>query len=307
LIVEFFTNSRMKERNKRAILILGPTAVGKTAVAIQAAQNFRTSIISADSRQCFRELTIGVSKPSTEELLAVHHYFINSHSIADTIHAALFEQWAMGWIAEIFQEQDVAVMAGGTGLYVKAFCEGLDEMPIVSESVRKQIQQQYGEYGLEWLQHQIREKDPEFYKDGEILNPQRLMRALEVVLSTGRSIYSFRNKISKQRSFEIRKFGLELPKELLHRSIHTRVDLMMDAGLLEEVKSLQFHRNLNALQTVGYSELFSYLDGDISLEHAVDLIKKNTRHYAKRQMTWFRKDPTIEWIHPGDIEKIIKP
>lgn len=296
----------MKEGNKRAILILGPTAVGKTPVAIQAAQHFKTSIISADSRQCFKELNIGVSKPSAEELQAVHHYFINSISINDAVHAALYEQWALGWAEEIFRDQEVAIITGGTGLYVKAFCEGLDEMPIVSELVRKQVRQHYDEFGLLWLQQQIEEKDPLFYREGEILNPQRLMRALEIVLSTNRSIYSFRNNIPKPRSFAIRKFGLELPKELLHQQIHTRVDLMMKAGLQKEVESLISFRNHNALQTVGYSELFSYLDGEISLDHAVDLIKKNTRHYAKRQMTWFKRDPSIEWIHPNDIEKIIK-
>jgi len=306
LTVEFCTNSRMKEEAKKLILIVGPTAVGKTAAAIHAAQHFHTSIISADSRQCFKELNIGVSKPSLTELQAVHHYFIHSNTIRDNVHAALFEQWALGWSEEIFKDEDVAIMAGGTGLYVKAFCEGLDEMPVISDTVRKEVQQQYKEFGLPWLQQQIEEKDPTFYKEGEILNPQRMMRALEVVLSTNRPIYSFRNNIPKLRPFAIRKFGLELSKELLHERIHTRVDKMMEAGLLEEVASLIPYRNLNALQTVGYSELFSYLDGEISLDHAVDLIKKNTRHYAKRQMTWFRKDPAIEWIHPNDIEKIIK-
>ena len=278
---------------------MGPTAVGKTAAAIRLAQSLHTKIISADSRQCYRELNIGVAKPSPEELRAVHHYFIDSHSIRQEVNAALFEELALQWTADIFREKPVAVMVGGTGLYIKAFTEGLDDMPPIDPAIRRQVQEQYEQDGLAGLQEEIRELDPSWYATGEILNPQRLMRALEVRLSTGRSILSFHTRLRQPRPFRIRKIGLQLPKEELHRRIHDRVDKMMEQGLLEEVRGLLPYRTHKALQTVGYTELFDYLDGRTSLETAVEEIKKNTRHYAKRQMTWFRKDPSIEWADPA--------
>jgi tRNA dimethylallyltransferase len=295
------------------IIIVGPTAVGKTAAAIRLAQHLHTKIISADSRQCYKELNIGVAKPTPEELRAVHHYFIDSHSIREEVNAALFEELALQWTADIFREQPAAsarsplaaqspptaVMVGGTGLYIKAFAEGLDEMPPIDPGIRQQVQQQYEQSGLGWLQQEIREKDPVYYATGEILNPQRLMRALEVRLSTGRSILSFHSRQRQSRPFRIRKIGLQLPKEELHRRIHDRVDKMMEQGLPEEVRSLLPFRSHTTLRTVGYSELFDYLDGKTSLREAVEEIKKNTRHYAKRQMTWFRKDPDIQWTDPS--------
>ncbi|HLK29455.1 MAG TPA: tRNA (adenosine(37)-N6)-dimethylallyltransferase MiaA [Puia sp.] len=293
-------------KNKTAIIIVGPTAVGKTSVAIQVARHFHTKIISADSRQCFKELNIGVAKPSSDELRLVHHYFIDSHSIYEDVNAALFEQLSIRWVEEIFQENDIAVMVGGTGLYVKAFCEGLDEMPAIDLSVRKEIQQHYQNEGIDWLQEQIKNNDVEFYQSGEMQNPQRMMRALEVKLSTGRSIFSFRSQQKKQRAFNIKKIGLQLPKEELHRNINNRVDDMISKGLVDEAKDLFQNRHLNALQTVGYSELFDFFEGKINLEEAVELIKKNTRHYAKRQMTWFRKDENIQWLAPTEWEQIKK-
>lgn len=286
----------------QVIIILGPTAVGKTAGAVELASRLNTRIISADSRQCFSELNIGVAKPSEAELRAVQHYFINSHSIRQEVNAALYEELALQWAQDIFQwkqslqERPVAVMVGGTGLYIRAFCEGLDEMPAIDPAIRQKVQDGYTGGGMAWLQEQVREQDPAFYSEGEILNPQRMMRALEVKWSTGRSILSFRTRQARQRPFAIRKIGLQLPKEELHRRIHARVDSMMEQGLLEEVRGLLPYRQLNALQTVGYSELFDHLDGNCSLEEAVENIKKNTRHYAKRQMTWFRRDPAVEWI-----------
>jgi tRNA dimethylallyltransferase len=293
-------------KNKKIILISGPTAVGKTAVAVNLARELNTSIISADSRQCFKELNIGVAKPSAEELQLVPHYFINSHSIHEEVNAALFEQLALQWAAEIFREKDILVMVGGTGLYIKAFCEGLDDIPPVPAETRELVQSSYEQEGIGWLQEQIGILDPEFQSAGETLNPQRLMRALEVKLSTGRSILSFRNRLKKQRPFEIRSIALQLPKEQLHRNINTRVDHMIQQGLLNEVNNLLPHRRLNALQTVGYTELFTYLDGKISFEEAVEAIKKNTRQYAKRQLTWFRKDHSIQWIEPDEWEKLKK-
>jgi tRNA dimethylallyltransferase len=295
--------------NKTVIILLGPTASGKTGLAISLAQYFQTSIISADSRQCFRELNIGVAKPSAEQLQLVHHDFINSHSISDQVNAALFEQLALQWTEKIFQKTDIVIMPGGTGLYIKSFCEGLDEIPPVSPAIREEIQAAYEAGGIEWLQEQIREKDPEFYRRGEILNPHRLLRALEVKLASGNSILSYRNQSEKKRPFNVIKIGLQLSRDELHRNINLRTHLMMKQGLLDEVKELIPYRHYNALRTVGYSELFDYLDEKISLDQAIELIKKNTRQYAKRQLTWFRRDRSIRWMHPNDatnFEKIIK-
>lgn len=300
----------MKERTvikePTVIIIAGPTAVGKTAAAVHLAQQLSTSIISADSRQCFKELNIGVAKPSPRELQAVHHYFINSHSIREEVTAASFEELALQWTEDIFREQiaagkpPVAVMVGGTGLYIKAYTEGLDTIPPIDPAIRQQIQQMYETAGIDWLQAQIQESDPEFFQAGEIQNPQRLMRALEVKRSTGQSILAFRTRKKKDRPFKIEKIGLTLPKEVLHDRINNRVDKMMEEGLLEEVKSLVPYRNYNALQTVGYTELFDHLEGKLSLDEAVGQIKMNTRRYAKRQLTWFRKDPAFKWV---DLEK----
>jgi tRNA dimethylallyltransferase len=286
------------------IIIVGPTAVGKTAAAVRLASDLKTKIISADSRQCYRELTIGVAEPSPAELSAVHHYFIDSHSIREDVNAALYEELAIKWATDIFRESSTAVMVGGTGLYIKAFTDGLDEIPPTDPVLRERLQQTYEQEGIGWLQEEVRRHDPAFFAEGEILNPRRLLRALEVRLSTGRSILAFRSHAPRQRPFQVRKIGLELPKEELHRRIHTRVDEMMRQGLVEEVKGLLPYRSHNALQTVGYKEIFDYLDGNCSLDQAVANIKTNTRRYAKRQLTWFRKDPSIQWMDAGGYEQI---
>jgi len=283
---------------KTCIIIAGPTAVGKTTFAIQLAQHLDTQIISADSRQCFKELNIGVAKPAADELLAVSHYFINSHSINEEVNAVVFEQYALQKVHEIFKRHDTAIMVGGTGLYIKAFCEGIDALPDINSLIREQIIAGYEKNGLEWLQKEVAYNDPAYFSKGEIKNPQRLMRTLEVKLSSGKSITSFQTQQKKQRNFKIIKIGLELSKEQLHKNINERVDVMMQQGLLDEVKKLQPFKNLNALQTVGYKELFGYLDAAATLENAVERIKINTRQYAKRQMTWFKKDAEIKWIGP---------
>jgi tRNA dimethylallyltransferase len=290
--------------NKPVLIIAGPTAVGKTAVAIQLAKHLQTEIISADSRQCFKELSIGVARPSATELKEVNHHFIASHSIEEEVTAALFEKYALETATALFKKYDTIVMVGGTGLYIKAFCEGLDEIPAVEPAIREGIVASYEKNGLSWLQDQVKEKDPAWFASGEIQNPQRLMRTLEVVEATGQSILSFRKGQKATRDFAIIKLGLELPKEILHQRIHTRVDQMMDQGLLDEVKRLQPMRHLNALQTVGYVELFDYLDGKLSLEQAVEKIRTNTRQYAKRQMTWFKKDNEITWFEPDSEQEI---
>jgi tRNA dimethylallyltransferase len=299
-------NPRIK---KNVIVVCGPTAVGKTSVAIQIAKEFQTEIISADSRQCYKELNIGVARPSETELAQVPHHFIASHSIHEEVNAGGFEAYALQKAGELFEQYDRIVMVGGTGLYIKAFCEGLDTIPSIDPAIREAIIRSYEEKGIGWLQGQLTEKDPDFSREGEMQNPQRMMRALEVVESTGQSIISFRNKEKTQRGFSITKIGLELPKEELHLNIHHRVDQMMESGLLEEVRSLLPFRHLNALQTVGYAELFEHLDGKISLENAIEQIKTDTRQYAKRQMTWFRKDSAIQWFAPTDagvINELLK-
>ncbi|MEO8772352.1 MAG: tRNA (adenosine(37)-N6)-dimethylallyltransferase MiaA [Ferruginibacter sp.] len=291
--------------NKTCIIITGPTAVGKTALAIEVAQHFSTKIISADSRQCYKELNIAVAKPSSEELKRIHHFFIDTLSVQEDFSAADFETYALQAVNEIFTENDIAVMVGGTGLYIKAFCEGLDEIPAVDETIRKTIIKNYEEHGLTFLQAAIKKADPAFYEMGEIQNPHRMIRALEVQLSTGRSITTFQSKQKKQRDFNIIKIGLELPREILYQRINERVDKMIDAGLVAEAKDLIAYKKLNALQTVGYRELFDYFDNKINLEKAIELIKQNTRHYAKRQMTWFKKDEGVTWCSPV-IEEILR-
>lgn len=291
-------------RDKTVLILAGPTAVGKTAVAIQLAQHFRTAIISADSRQCFREMCIGVARPSTTELEAVPHYFIASHSIEEEITAASFEQYALEKTNELFKDHDIVIMTGGTGLYIHAFCEGLDEIPPVGAGIRDAILTNYNTYGLAWLQQQVKEKDPAFFAAGETQNPQRMMRALEVVESSGRSVLEYRKGKKAVRDFSIIKLGLELPRDLLIRNINQRVDAMMEAGLLQEVQSLQAYRHLNALQTVGYAELFDYLDGKCTLAEAVEQIKIHTRQYAKRQMTWFKRETAMQWFGPGEVERM---
>ncbi len=275
-------------KNKTCFIVCGATAVGKTSYAIDLAKKYNTQIISADSRQCYRELNIGVAKPSEEELNSVHHYFINSHSIHDEVNVKLFEQYALNAVNKIFEANDFAVMAGGTGLYIRAFCQGIDDVPEVNNTLRKEIVEAYKIKGLQWLQEEIKEKDPAYFSSGEIANPQRLMRALEVKLSTGNSILDFQSGTKTEREFKIKMINLEMPRKDLYERINKRVDDMMQQGLLKEAEDLYPFRHLNALQTVGYKELFEYMDGKISQHEAIEKIKKNTRHFAKRQITWFK-------------------
>ncbi len=292
-------------QNKTAIIICGPTAVGKTAVAIQIAKHLGTEIISADSRQCFKELNIGVARPTEKELQTVPHHFMASHSVNEEVTAVGFEQYALEKIEFLFKKNNVVVMVGGTGLYIKAFEDGLDLIPEINVNIRREIVTNYENLGINWLQQELREKDPVFFKEGEIQNPQRMMRALEVINATGQSILSFRKGKKANRDFKIIKIGLELPKEILHLRIQERVDKMMEQGLLDEVKNMIPYRKHNALQTVGYAELFDYLEGKTELKLAVELIKTHTRQYAKRQMTWFKKDKNIQWFGPDELNAML--
>lgn len=275
-------------------------------MAIKLAQHFNTSIISADSRQCYQELNIGVAKPSIEELNTVEHFFINSHSIHQNVNAIVFEQYALQTAKAIFREKDIAIMVGGTGLYIKAFCEGLDDMPTIPVALREKLNLQFQENGLAWLQQQIQEKDPTFWQIAEQQNPHRLLRALEILELTGKSITSFRKQEKQQRDFNIIKIGLELPRAILYQRINDRVDIMIKEGLVEEVRKLLPYQQLNALQTVGYKEIFGYLENQCSLNFAIEELKRNTRHYAKRQMTWFKKDEDIKWFSPQSFDKILE-
>lgn len=274
---------------KKCLIVCGPTAVGKTDYAIDLALKHSTSIISADSRQCYRELNIGVAKPSPGQLAIVHHYFINTHSIREEVNVKIFETYALHVAKSILAKNETVVMVGGTGLYIKAFAEGIDEIPAVDKSIREKISASYSQGGIEWLTGEIKLRDPKFYSEGEMQNPQRMLRALEVIIGTGKSILDFQSKQEVKRDFDIDYILLELPREKLYNRINERVDRMMAEGLLEEAKSMYPYRQLNALQTVGYKELFAYFDGESTLDFAVDEIKKNTRRYAKRQMTWFKK------------------
>lgn len=288
------------------VVLAGPTAVGKTALAIRIAQQLGTEIISADSRQCYRELSIGTAKPDVAELSAVPHYFINSHSIREEVNAAMYEQLALQYTADIFTRHPVAVVTGGTGLYIRAFLEGMDEMPAIPSDIRTAVRERYAANGLTWLQETLQQKDPSFYATAETQNPQRLMRALEVLEATGQSISTFRTATPRNRNFRIIKIGIQLPKELLHENIVKRVDAMMVAGLVDEVESVKEYRHHNALQTVGYTEIFDYFDGKLRIAETAEAIKVHTRQYAKRQLTWFRRDAEMNWFDAREGEGVLK-
>lgn len=287
--------------SKKVYIIVGPTAVGKTAFAIQLAKQLQTEIISADARQCYKELSIGVARPSKEELAEVPHHFIASHSIHEKVDAVVFEQYALQKVTSLFETKDAVVMVGGTGLYIKAFCEGMDDMPFIDPTIREGIIKQYESEGIEWLQNKLQEKDPAFWAQAEQHNPQRLMRALEVLEGTGKSILTFQQSVKKQRDFEVIKIGLEMDRALLNERIRLRVDQMIQEGLENEVKSLLPYFHLNALQTVGYSEWLPYFEHHVTIEEVALGITTHTRQYAKRQMTWFKKDKDVKWFQSSEV------
>jgi len=291
---------------KTLIVIAGPTAVGKTEIAVSLAEKLGTAVISADSRQCYKEMSIGTAKPKPEELRGVPHYFIDSFSVTEDISAADYERLALGYLQEIFKNHDEAVVCGGTGLYIKALTDGLDEMPETDAAIGQEIIGLYERNGLSWLQETVKKEDPEFFAEAETQNPVRLLRALTFKRSTGKSITAFRKGVKKNRDFATIKCALELPREQLYDRINRRTDLMMGSGLLDEVSSLLPYQHLKNLQTVGYSELFDYLGGKCSLQEAVEKIKQNTRHYAKRQLTWFRKDKEYQWFDAADEQVVDK-
>ncbi|HNP95554.1 MAG TPA: tRNA (adenosine(37)-N6)-dimethylallyltransferase MiaA [Cyclobacteriaceae bacterium] len=291
--------------SKRLIVVVGPTAAGKTKLGIALARHFLTDVISADSRQIFREMSIGTAKPGVEEREDVTHHFIDTLSVTDDYNAGKFERDVLSLLDQLFIKHDDVLMVGGSGMYVRAVCEGLDEMPDVPESVRVEILENYRSKGLSWLQQEVMENDPEYFAVVDQMNPARLMRALEIVRTTGLPASNYRVNRRVERPFSVVKIGLEMEREELYKRIDARVDKMIDSGLVEEVKRLEQFKSRNALQTVGYQELFDYFDGKHDLVEAIRLIKRNSRRYAKRQMTWFKREEGIQWFHPDQLEKII--
>jgi len=281
---------------KTLIVIAGPTASGKTAAAIELANYYKTVIISADSRQFYREMSIGTAKPSDEELAAAQHFFINSLSITENFTAGDYEVQALELLNRLFDEHHYVLLVGGSGLFIKAVCEGFDEFPDTEPGIREQLNSEFEEKGIVNLQEKLKIADPVYYTQVDINNPQRLIRALEVFIGTGKPYSSFRKSNATKRPFRVVKLGLTLPREKLYQRINHRVDEMVKTGLIEEVRSLLPYRHLNALNTVGYSELFDYFDGKTDFDTAIGLIKQNTRRFAKRQLTWFGKDKEINWV-----------
>ncbi|RZJ70670.1 MAG: tRNA (adenosine(37)-N6)-dimethylallyltransferase MiaA [Flavobacterium sp.] len=296
----------MQTKQKTLIVVVGPTAIGKTELAIQLAQFYKTEIISADSRQFFKEMHIGTAKPSKEELAAAPHHLINSHSVKTLFSVGDFEAVALQLIDQQFLKNDVAILMGGSGLYIDAVCKGLDELPEIDLNIREQLNQKLAIKGIEAIKTQLQELDPAYFAKVDQSNPQRMIRGLEVILSSGQKLSSFLTAQKKERPFNIIKIGLNTERSILYERINHRVDVMMNAGLLEEVKSLIPYRKYNALNTVGYSELFDYLDGKTDLASAIAMIKQNTRRFAKRQLTWFRRDENTAWFEPNQVEEIIK-
>ncbi len=290
---------------KNLIVIAGPTAVGKTTMSIAIAKTFECPVISADSRQFFKEMNIGTAKPTEGEMQGVPHYFINSHSITDNYNVGKYETEAIALLEKLFQVHEKIILVGGSGLYIDAICKGFDELPEADDEVRNKINLLFKTNGIEGLQKLLMELDINYYNKVDLQNPQRLSRALEICLTTGKAYSELRKGKVKKRNFNIIKIGIDTSRELLYKRINQRVDEMMTNGLLNEVKLLQHYKHLNALQTVGYKELFDYLENKSDLKSAIELIKQNTRKYAKRQLTWFRRDGEIKWFEPNQMEEIL--
>ncbi|MEE1898134.1 tRNA (adenosine(37)-N6)-dimethylallyltransferase MiaA [Flavobacterium rakeshii] len=287
----------MNSTNKKYLItVIGPTAIGKTAMAIELARYFKCEILSADSRQFFKEMNIGTAVPSEEELAAAPHHFIQNISVFDEYNVGDFERDAINKLDELYTQNDFAVLVGGSGLYIDAVLKGFDDFPDVDPAVRQEIINNYEENGITWLQQELEKRDPVHYANVAKENPQRMMRALEVCISSGKPYSSFLNIKKNSRRFTPIVIGLDAEREVMYDRINRRVDIMVNNGLIEEAKALYPHKKLNALQTVGYRELFSYFDGDFTKEFAIEEIKKNTRRFAKRQMTWFKRTEGVHWF-----------
>ncbi len=291
---------------KKLIVIGGPTASGKTGLAIELAKHYNTEIINADSRQFYRNMNIGTAKPTQNELAAVKHHFIDTLDPKQDYNIGKYEIDALQLIEELFKTNDHLILVGGSGLYIQAVCEGIDELPETDAAIRTKWKTIFEEKGISFLADELKNKDPDYYKLVDIKNKHRLIRALEIIEQTGKTFSSFRKAVKKIRSFQTIKFSLDIEREILYKRINQRVDRMIIEGLVEEVESLLPFRNYNALQTVGYSEIFSFLDGIEKLEDAIELIKKHSRNYAKRQLTWFRRDKEFNWLKPDNVNEFIE-
>jgi tRNA dimethylallyltransferase len=285
------------------IVITGPTAVGKTELTIGLARHFGIPVINADSRQIYRELRIGTAAPTEEQLLQAKHLFVGTKSLDDYYNAAMFEQDVLQYLET--SASDINLMAGGSMMYLDAVCNGIDDIPTIRDDIREEMKRRYREEGLEVLCEELKQRDPEHYETVDRQNPRRVIHALEICIQTGRTYTSYRKQTKKQRPFDIVKIGLRREREELYQRINTRVDMMMEQGLLEEARSLYAKRDTNALNTVGYKELFAYMEGQWSLEEAVERIKGNTRRYARKQLTWFKRDDSMQWFHPNEKDKIL--
>jgi len=290
---------------KSLIVVLGPTGIGKTEVAIKIGLELKTEIISADSRQIYRELRIGTAVPSAGQLNAVTHHFIGNKSVFDYYNASIYEFEVLELLEQLFVKKNQVVLVGGSGLYIDAVCKGIDDLPPVDHEIRNKLKEQYDREGIESLRLQLKYLDPEYYQTVDLKNPKRLIRALEISISTGKPYSTLLRKKDKPRNFSIVKIGLNRERNELYEQINRRVDFMIETGLVEEAEKFFHNRNLNSLNTVGYRELFEYFEGEISLEKAVELIKRNSRRYAKRQLSWFARDKEIHWFHPEEREKIL--
>ena len=286
------------------IIIAGPTAVGKTSLSIELAKSYTCPVISADSRQFYKEMTIGTAKPSSEEMQGVKHYFIDNISIHDTYNVGQYEREAIELIESLFKEHETLILVGGSGLYINAILNGVDEFDEIPTEIREQLIKKYNEKGLPYLQEELKQRDEVYYNQVDLNNPQRIMRALEVCIHNNQPYSSFRKKEKKERPFDTINLLINTERKVLYQRINKRVDMMMEQGLLEEVKSLHPYKSLNALNTVGYKELFDFMDGKCTLEEAVNMIKQNSRRYAKRQLTWFNHQGEFETFAPTDLEKI---
>ena len=295
----------MASSDKTLIVLTGPTAVGKTAVSLDIAKHFGIPVINADSRQIFKELRIGTARPTEAEMEEVKHYFVGTLGIEDYYSASLYEQQVLELLDKEFQSHDYALLSGGSMMYIDAVCDGIDDIPTIDDQTRETMKRRLKEEGLEALVEELKRLDPEYYEIVDRQNPRRVVHALEICVMTGKTYTSFRKRSKKERPFRIIKIGLDRPREELYNRINARVDKMMSDGLLDEVKALYPEKELNALNTVGYKELFDYLDGRWPLKEAVERIKGNTRRYARKQLTWYKKDEQIRWFHPDDKHSII--
>ncbi|MBX2840594.1 MAG: tRNA (adenosine(37)-N6)-dimethylallyltransferase MiaA [Flammeovirgaceae bacterium] len=289
---------------KFLIVIAGPTAIGKTKLSIKLAKQLNTAIINADSRQVYKDLKIGTAKPSLSELSEARHYLVDFLPIHTTYNAGQFEKDALNLLDSLFQEKNVVIVSGGSGLYIKALCEGMDDIPKVSNHFREELNRSYQDHGIGLLLKELEQKDPEYFSFVDKSNTNRIIRALEIIRGTGKKFSSFRNAKKKNRDFTIIKIGLERNREELYELINLRMDLMIEKGLVNEAIAIKNFKNCNALQTVGYREIYDYFDGKYNWEEAVRLLKRNSRRYAKRQMTWFKGNPEYHWFHPENFEDI---